>query len=314
MSGFDRYRRTREAVLYTLAYFDAIDYAPTWTEVSSWLEWSGAHGLELESPPSSEELRSARDHLISEQAIESGFGRLALPERLAPLAALAFERTTLFNRKIRRARRVARWLLRFPSVRFIALANTTALANARDEGDLDFFIVVRDGRLWSTRLMAVGALRVTGGLVGAGARKDPACMSYMIADTAPDLAPHMLAGDDVYFRYWFLSLLPLYDDGIGRVLWDANATVRAKHPRARAWIPAPDLAVRRPLIRFPMPSAFESFARKIQMSWFPPSIKDRMNRDTTVIVNDRTMKFHVDDGRETYRTAYNERLRGLGLI
>lgn len=314
MASFDRYRRTREAILYTLAYFDAIDYAPTWTECAAWLEWSGAHGFELESPPSGDELVSARNHLIDEQSIESGFGRIALPGRLAHLVTISCERTILWNRKMRRSRRVLRWLLRFRAVRYVAIANTTALAHARHEGDLDFFVIVNRGSLWTTRFLAVGPLRVLGRLVGGRVSDDPPCMSYFITDDALDLASHTLPGDDVYFRYWFLSLLPLYDDGIGKAFWDANGTLRAKHPRAHSWMINPDLFQAPPLLRFPQLAFIESLARSFQLSWFPPRIRLRMNQDTTVMVNDQVLKFHVDDGREAYRATYNERLRAIGLV
>ena len=45
MSYQGRIQSAREAILRTVAYFDAIYYAPTWTECATWFEWSGASGF-----------------------------------------------------------------------------------------------------------------------------------------------------------------------------------------------------------------------------------------------------------------------------
>ncbi|HWQ99313.1 MAG TPA: hypothetical protein VN397_00505 [Candidatus Methylomirabilis sp.] len=304
----------RAAILRTVAYFDAIEYAPTWTECAAWFDWTGSRGFEADAPPTSSELLSARDGLESDGLVETGFGRIALGGRLARLATLAMERTVHFPRKVRRARSVARWLFRNHNVRFVALANTTALAHARDLGDLDFFVVVRQGAIWSSRLVGSGLYKLLGRLPDAKDREDAVCLSYFVTDDALDLSAHTLPGDDPYFRFWFLSLLPLADDGIGQDLWDANRALVSRHPRAERWIVPPDLAVKRPRLGLVGLLGIESLARRFQLGWFPAHIVERMNRDTSVIVNDRTLKFHVDDGRERYRAAYQDRLRVLGLV
>jgi hypothetical protein len=308
-----RFQEVCAALVRTVAYFDVIDYAPLWSELCSWVEWGGVSGFERMAPPDAFELLSARDALARERRIECDFGRVAFPGRLAVLAALSMERTALFARKVRRARRVARRLARLPGVRFAALVNTTALEHARDRADLDFFVIVRHGRLWMSRLLCAAPYRLAGKLSSPGAKPDAICFSYFVTDADLNLGAHMLPGDDPYFRYWFLSLLPLYDDGASEELWNANIAITARHPRAMRWIAPPDFAVRRPLFRFPDARVFESAARRMQTAWFPARIRDRMNLDTTVMVSDRVLKFHVDDARERFRAAYDERLRALGL-
>jgi len=303
----DHTRIARQAILKTVAFFDTMDYSPTWVEVVAWHEGTGCHDL---SPSSLEEIKDA---LIVSGLLEEGDGRIALKNRLDPLLKLVRERTALFPRKIRAARKIASWLARHEAVRFVALANTTSLAHARDGGDLDFFVVVRAGSIWSTRLTAGAPYRLTGQLSGPQEKQDAVCLSYFIADDALDITSHMLSVDDPYFRYWFLALLPLYDDGVSAQLWQANQAITSRHPCAEPWMVSPDLAVSRPMIRIPSPRWFERVARQFQMRWFPASIRDRMNRDTSVIVNDHILKFHVDDGREQYRARYQERLRLCGL-
>ena len=320
----------RQAILRTVAFFDAMDYAPSVTEVGAWMELPQTSQQDpgrvaallrplengtLPSETGAAEQRPypnatlAKDGLVAEGLIQEGRGRLALHGRLDDLLALSAERTPLFPRKLRAARKVARWLARNPAVRFVALANTTALAHARDEGDLDFFVIVRHGAIWSTRLIGGTPYRLAGRLAGRPKEhEDAVCLSYFISDERLDLSSHLLPGDDPYFRYWFLALLPLFDDGVSRELWQANHEIRAHHPFAERWMVSPGLEVTRPFVRITGISLLEPLARKFQMRWFPVSIRQRMNVDTSVLINDRVLKFHIDDGRAAYREAYRKRL------
>jgi hypothetical protein len=298
---------TEDAMCNTIAFFDALDYPPTWTEVMAWRE-DGADAR-VDATPFEEH----KQRLLRSGVIEEGDGRVALKGRLQPLLQLVRERTPLFPRKIRAARKVALWLARQNAVRFVALANTTALAHARHQGDLDFFVIVRAEHIWSSRLLGGAPYRLMGKLSGPNEQPDAVCLSYFIADDALDLSSHMLPQDDPYFRYWFLALLPLYDDGVSAAFWQANNAITARHPHAEPWMVSPDLGVSRPVFRVPSSQLTERIARAFQRRWFPASIRHRMNRDTSVIVNDHALKFHVDDGRARFREQYHERLRSLSL-
>lgn len=105
MTNLDYAEEKRAGVTRTVAFFDTMDYPPTMAEAEAWREGSA----------------------MSSTMIESGEGRLALPGRLTSLLALVRERTVLFPRKIRAARKVAQWLARNPNVRFVALANLSLI-------------------------------------------------------------------------------------------------------------------------------------------------------------------------------------------
>lgn len=294
----------RVALLRTLTWFETLGYAPTRTELML--------AVDVERGEVSS-IVDALGRMVEDGSIVERMGRIGFPERADRIIAAIRERDVYQPRKRRRARWVASWLSRMPGVRFVALANTTALGYARDDGDLDFFVVVRAGTIWVTRLFSVFPFRLFGLTPSKGKERDAVCLSYFISDDELDLSSHQLSGDDPYYRYWFLSLLPLFDDGTSKTLWKANAAVRARHPLARPWVVPPDLAVRRPFIRFPSFRWFEPIARLLQMKWFPSQIRDRMNTDTTVIVNDHALKFHVTDGREEYRKSYADACRKRGI-
>jgi hypothetical protein len=350
----------QDALVRTAAFFDVLEYAPAWSECAAWVEWGGMREIgefanlridelsdspnaialnatkcqtlnaPLDAPPSAKELVTACETLCGAGILEYGMGRVALAGRLARHLATFFDRMPLQARKLRRAHRVARFLAKIPGIRFVALANTTALGNARDGSDLDFFVIAQSGRLWTARLLSAGPYRLLGKLSGPGANADAVCLSYFVSDAHLDLSDHILSPDDPYFRYWFLSLLPLYDDGIGEAFWEANQSIVAKHPRAMRWEAfgiwhlafgdgghrvkrgqMPNAKCQTPISPSSFAIGFEKIARSLQRRWFPARIRERMNKDTSVVVSDDVLKFHIDDARLAFREAYEDRLRGM---
>ena len=274
--------------LQAVAFGDAIGYAPTEAELAAW---------------SGPDLIEASLTLVRGRVVFRGSEALVAEHE---------KREVFFPRKIRRARRVARFLSRLPGVRFVAVTQTTALAHAGDEGDLDMFVITRRGSLTLTRLLATTWYALIGARPGKAAR-DAVCLSFFVDDSHLDLSDLMLSGDDPYFCYWFLSMLPLYDDGVSRDLWEANATIRAQHPQARPWILNPNLQVQRPWISFPRLAWLDGFARWIQNRSMSQGLRALANQDTRVVVTPHVLKFHIDDGRERIREKYVETCKRYGV-
>ncbi|MFA6429620.1 MAG: hypothetical protein WCV84_03955 [Patescibacteria group bacterium] len=299
-----------EGLMRAMCFYDALDFPPTRAELvrgCDHVSRSAYHVSHIAHHVSSVQ------RLLDQGMLMETRGRLTFHGREAIVAEHEL-REGLFPRKIRNARRVARWLARLDGVRFVALCNTTALMHARDEGDLDFFIITRAGTVWQTRAWATLPFLLSRRRPAeVHGKKDAVCLSFFIDDTALDLSPLVLAGDDVYFRHWFLSLLPLYDDGIGQKFWEANAPLRLRHPYAKPWIVSSDLGVVRPCVRVPMPDFCERPARRVQSRAFPSSLQAIMNRDTCVVINEHVLKFHTDDGRAAFREAYIARCRTYGV-
>ncbi len=301
----------RLAIMRTLTWAETLGYAPTRAELLSTLDVGKQDpDVPLCTPGF---FGSCVDNMIQDRVLLERHGRVFFPESAEVIDASIQERDPLQPRKRRRAQMVARWLVRLAGVRCVALANTTALGNARDEGDLDFFVIVRAGSIWTTRLLGALPFRLLRQTPRPGFEKDAVCLSYFIADDALNLSMHQLTGEDIYFRHWLLSLVPLCDDGVLADFWHANISIRASYPFAERWIVPPDLAISFPCVQLSVFAWFESLARTMQMKWFPPAIRERMNTDTTVMVTDSVLKFHTTDGRATYRDAYRVACHKRGI-
>ena len=55
--------------------------------------------------------------------------------------------------------------------------------------------------------------------------------------------------------------------------------------------------------------SLESLFKKIQLKMLPPKIKELINKDTRIVINDRVLKLHVKDRREEYRKNYELRIK-----
>lgn len=269
--------------------------------------------LEKRARPTLGALQAGVEVLLQKKILASQRGRyfpLAQQTNLEPV----FTGEEWMPRKLRKARRVARWLSRLNGVRAVFLCNRTAFGVPRDTGDLDFFVIVRHGSIWQTRGLAGLPFVLLRDRPEAGKdERDVVCLSFFLSDKELNLSDCLLKPDDMYFRQWFLGLLPLFDDGVSEALWDANAEVRARHPFAERWILSPDLRVQAPVIRIPTCALLERAARMLQWRYFPQVLREKANHGTHVMISDSRLKFHVDDGREALQRAYLELCRSYDV-
>ena len=328
------------AILRTLAYNAAWDYAPTKIQLVTSLD-VGDQGLT--ERVSMADAVSAIEGLVQTGQITESRGHLALPAYATRIEE-GREREIFFPRKLRRARQAAAFFKLLPWVRAVCLCNTTALGQAQDGGDLDFFVVVRAGAIWRSRFFSALPFKVLGARPGGSSGPDPICLSFFVADDALDLSSLMLEKDDPYFRHWYISLLPLYDDGVLAELWEANRPwLTTRHPLAVRWMALDSSHVARPTsqgvdgygpgtiatvrpVRLRSaslragratiavsPSWLERQMKKIQWRNFPEAIRQMANTDTRVVATDSVLKFHVDDRRESFKEKYYAICRESGL-
>jgi len=218
------------------------------------------------------------------------------------------------QRKFARARRAASLMALVPSVRMVAVSGSLAFANAKEDSDIDLFMVTAPGTIWITRLLVVGALALLRLRPDERSHRDRICMNFFVDETVMDLSGLRHGADDPGFLYLVAAFVPLYDaDGMG------DDGVAARFFRANAWVRGllPGWAPERASIRRRVDALrghawstgvlrrLEPLARRLQERLFPAAIREMMNRDSRVVVNDHVLKFHVHDTH----IAQRERLR-----
>ncbi len=296
------------AVLRTLAWFVTIGYPPLEEELLADLDLGPKNSL-----VSRAEAVAAIDGLVVSGRVQRVSGRLIFPSSIA-LIAERERRERFFPRKWARIQRLGRWLRWVPTVRFLAVCNTTALGAARDEADIDLFVVVRHGSLWLTRAFLLFWTALLARRPGQWrGERDAWCFSFLMDDADLRLEPFAQLPDDPYLRFWVRRLLPILDDGCGRDVWAAQAWTRSRQPFARRWVAWRAIPHRaRPLSRALLP--FERWAFWLQRRFAPSGLRQKADEPTTdVVLTPRVCKTHVDDRRAAFRHSYEALCRDLGV-
>jgi len=316
----------KKAILSVIAFFDLFDYPLTVQEVWQWLGKKSAPA----------EVLAILDHLAGAAGgsgaddgaqVQPGSGRpLAARDGFyflsgrSLLPAARRERYAASARKMKRAAAAARVFSWLPWTRFVALGNIMGARNLKTESDLDIFIIAAAGRAWLVRFFCAGLAKLFGWRPRPGKHRDQICLNFFAAADGLDFSAFLLpaadgqGADDPYFAYWLANLRPFYDaGGFYARLISANPWFREKLPNWRRPAEAQPERPAAPGKSGPAGKFFdwlEARARRWQIWIMPPALSARLNQDTRVRADEKTIKLHTEDRRADYRRAFREKLVG----
>ena len=174
----------------------------------------------------------------------------------------------------------------FPFVRMIAFSGATAHRNMSTSEDIDLFIVIEDGKVWATFLIAMVWAKVKG-------LRKRLCMNYLISDAALPLFEH-----DRFTAQQAASLKPIY----GKEIYDRFIAANPFIKRA-----LPNFEVNRHREFYPeiKPGRGKQLAEKI-LRLGPIQILERLSRvvlgkylgrklnsESDVVLDRRQLKLHL---------------------
>ena len=319
----DKLLELKEAIVKTIAFFDMFDYPLTANEI-----WRNL-GLKSELVRVMEALEGITplSPPLSGGIIESENGFYFLSGR-QELVAERQKRYSAADRKFKRASRLAKIYKFIPWVKLIAIGNLMGAHNLKPESDIDFFIITEKKRIWLARFFCVALAQVLGLRPKPGKTKNKVCLSFFVSQAAMDLSGLMLA-EDVYFIYWLAGLAPIYDrGGVYEEFMEKNNWLKNELPNWPAYAEAsagkrPGFWSKRRGDGGPGPSEFyrdladmffgglEPWFKKLQLKLLPEELRQLMNLDTRVVVNDKVIKSHSNDRREEYREKFILSLRAI---
>ncbi|MCR4280004.1 MAG: hypothetical protein NUV82_01095 [Candidatus Komeilibacteria bacterium] len=293
---------TRQAILETLTFFDIFDYPLTKWQLEHWLWKAAAAG---------EQYDEVLTELLAAGKIESHWGFYYLPGRRA-IVEIRQHRYMLAQLKFRVARRYARLFSFFPYIRFIGVCNTLAYNNAQDDSDIDFFVVVEPGHIWTARILTAGWLKLWHKRPTLLRSRNRICLSFFITTDKMNLQAVALP-DDIYLPYWLIQLVPLFDDGdiYNRIL-KGNKWVKELVPNFIAYQTNPVRRINdgrgKKLFRRVLEFIFhplEKISQRTQLKLMPLELREGVS--PAVIVNDDLLKLHANDRRQHYYDIWKKR-------
>jgi len=291
-------------ILKTLAFYDVFEFPLTGFEIHKNLGAKAGFG----------ETHQVLDNLKNNFLIKEKDGYFFLPQN--DYSAKRRTRFLVSFKKLQKAKRVAWVLSYFPFVRFIGLCNSMGYFNAKENSDIDFFIITRKGHIWTARFFAVLFLKIFNLRPNLESNKDKICLSFIISEDKMDISDVALPGGDPYFHRWFSWIMPLYGEKFWKKFVVANSWVKNYLPN---FLEQSGLIVKNfSLVKMIFEKLFlgphwESLFRKIQKHFLPENLKEAasLRTDKSVVINNKMLKFHLVDRRNEYKDKYLQKIEDL---
>ena len=291
------------SIYRTLAYFAYFKYPLTSFEVWKWL-------LEPGEAVSLAEVTAALAHspwLAEHINRHQGFYAL---EQVAEQIQDRHLRFLDAMRKYQKVEKIA-WLFgHLPWIDGLAICNSLSWCHTNQDSDIDLFIIAKPGRVWSVRLLTTLPVMLLRQRPGEG-KLDPICLSFFSTPVAFDFSKLKIGSADPYLAYWCQSLVPLVSRGAWQAKFNlANAWLREVLPNANPVMRASRFRLEAPW-HWPWLPVSEALLKQLQTDKLPPAIRELMNKDTRVVVNDQMLKFHEQDSRDLIRYTLEGRMTRL---
>lgn len=290
------------AIVRTIAFFDLFDYPLTDREVWQWL-WGYKCGFS--------EVYGALDSGQRGIGSKNGFYFLAGREGIIEKRLKKYNYT---ERKFRRAIRIAKLLRLVPWIKMMAVGNNIGAHNLSDGGDIDFFIVTEDGRIWISRFFCVLVVKFLGLRPEGMETKDKICLSFFVSESGSDLKDLMI-DEDIYFVYWMAGLTPIFaKDGFD--FFGRNGWVRKRLPN----IGTEKIILKRRIegsgcMILKYLGGLEFLFKRLQEKILPEELKkiadNPLADGSNVVINDKILKLHSNDRREFFRDEWKRKIYGL---
>ena len=278
------------AILEVIVYFDLFSYPLTALEVWRNLGVCATYAQVDQTLWQSVWLKARLDFQRGMWSLKP-----SLRDETSSLSDERNRRYRVSKHKIDRARRFARLARFIPWVRTIYACNSLGFLQAKPESDIDLFIVVNKGRIWSARFFSVLLAKLFFGRPTRAHATDGICLSFFAVQGA-HLSKMALPGGDVYYEHWQKNLLPLTSLTRPPPACAGRATLSR---RERGWGEGIGRVVERVL-------------RWIQLKILPTPLKALANKGTSVVLNDEFLKFHDHDRRDYFRKEFARRAAAIG--
>jgi hypothetical protein len=321
-----------KAILATVVYYDILDYPLTGFEVFKYLI-NPLHIISLTEPIPNIELEplgniSLADVLKSleyatlKNFIEEKNGFYFLKGK-KHLVEQRIERQKIAALRWKKVYKVVKILQIISFIKMIAACNSLAINNSRADADIDFFVVIKKGRIWLTRLLITLLVWFKGEWRHKKKIADKICLSFYITDDALNLESVAIKPYDIYLVNWIAQLKPIYyekqiyRDFIVKNLWVRNylanfgKILNYFHPefKSNRFLLAIK-TVKEKLLSGLLGNLIEKLLRFFQ--------KNRISRKlmpheipTAVVVSDKMLKFHENDKREFFQKAFLDKLKQI---
>lgn len=217
-------RRLEQSILDTVRFFDLYDMPLTSTQVWQYLVVAKSGYDHYATLREIQTVITTSDFL--QEHIESTWGYTTLRGRSA-LVRKRLKRHAIAQDKWKIVKRCAPYLAAVPFVRALAGSGSLAVDNTKHSSDLDVFVIVQEGRIWTARLflLLVSALLGRRRVYGEAHAPDMLCLNHYITTNSLIISRDI---QNVCMAMQYTALVPIFEDSL----------IRKFHQRNSGWIDA----------------------------------------------------------------------------
>jgi len=305
-----------KSILKTIAYFDIFQYPLTSLEVYKWLFLPEKNYTFIET-------LKTLDNLVLADQIQKKFGFYFLPQQ-SQNVKIRLERYYLAEKKFKIALFVIARLGWFSNIKNISICNNVGYNNAQAQSDIDFFIIIRAGHLWFSRLLITLITSILMLRRHAKEIANRACLSFYLADDHYDISDIALNPPDIYLIYWLATLAPVYDQDSYLDFLKANDWQKKYLPNfypvkmscRRRYVHSQNQFFKKinfKLFTFKTGGWLEKTSKILQRQKMKGHFHSG-HTGTEVVITDSMLKFHENDRRRQYYQTWQAKLKDLNLI
>lgn len=296
-----------KAILKTLAYADIFNYPLNLYEIHKWLVGRKANLRQVEKSllllKKAKRVGSKQSLPFPREKGKTVYYFLGRREKLVRDRKVKAKQSAIFLKK---AKALAVLLKFIPWIKLVGISGGLAMGNAGNIDDIDFFIITAKGKLWVSRLAALGILALSGQRRKAGQSGKLAagkiCLNTILEEDELE-QEHK----DIYLAHEVLQM---------KVLWEREG-VYSKYLHDNDWVfnflpnwvgSSRQIAS----LRYPLPkkippktiNVLENLARGFQLAIMKP--KQGKER-----IENGGLYFHPQDCRPGVLTEYKKRLKKI---
>ena len=302
-----------ENILKTVVYYDSLDYPLSFEELNIFLFY-GSKNLDI---------LAGLKGLKGKNLIDESDGFYFLRNR-KELIELREERKKIADEKWKKTLKTGKWLRLVPYVRLIFASGSLALSNTNKDSDLDVLMVVKHGRIWTSRFLTILLL----GFLGMRRKRhqrvapDKICLNHFITNKSL-----YIPRKSIYTAQLYARLVPVLveDEKLIKDFCEANNWIGEY---VRGW-PECVLTNNKKLIAN---NRFLNFIKKFGEKVFDTKLGDwlekilrkyqlgRINNyhltykpGGRVKANDESLEFHPDSPELKIIERYNNKMKELGF-
>jgi predicted nucleotidyltransferase len=173
----------QKAIVATAAYYDALDFPLTGFEIFKHLINPMRVAEEIE-PLTNASLKNVLEELGKQNlrqylGTKNGFYYLINRDGLVETR---IERQKISDEKWKIARKFVSLMQIIPFIKMVAVSGSLAMDNARQQSDIDLFIIAKNKRIWTARFLTTLFFQIVGRRRHGERIKDRFCLNHYLAD------------------------------------------------------------------------------------------------------------------------------------